>query len=66
MLNFLGLLKAPEQPAPLVRYVATYSNGFGLQRREIDAPSRLAAYAIARVRPPEGCELTQLRKVRHG
>jgi len=66
MLNFLNMLKAPEQPAPLALYVATYSNGFGLQRKEIHAPTRLAAYAIAQVRPPEGCELTQLRKVRHG
>ena len=66
MLNFLGLLKAPDQPAPLARYVATYSNGFGLQRREIDAPSWQAAYAIARVRPPEGFELTHFRKARHG
>ena len=64
MLNFLGMLKAPENPTPLPCFVATYSNGFGLHRREITAPSRLAAYAIATTRPPDGYTLTQLRKQR--
>ena len=63
MLNFLGMLKAPE---PQALYVATYTDGFNLRRREIAAPTRLAAYAIARVRPPEGCTLSHLRKKREG
>lgn len=61
MLNFLGMLKAPE---PQALYVATYTDGFNLRRRDITAPTRLAAYAIARVRPPEGCTLTHLIKNR--
>lgn len=59
--NFLGMLKAPDLEQPPV-FVATYSSGFGLTRKEISAPNRLAAYAIASMRPPEGHTLTQLRK----
>lgn len=64
MLNLTGMLKAPEQPAPLVRYVATYSDGFSLRRKEINAPNRLVAYAKAKAYGPDGCQLTQLRKQR--
>lgn len=64
MLNLAGMLKAPEQPAPLARYVATYSDGFNLRRQEIKAPTRLAAYAKAKAYGPEGCQLTNLRKQR--
>lgn len=61
MLNFTGMLKAPgiEKPAS---YVATYSDGFKLERKEIEAPNRMVAYAIASMRPPLGCALTKLRK----
>lgn len=61
MLNFTGLVKAPYIDHPPI-YVATYSDGFNLRRKEIHAPTRLAAYAIATGRPPLGCTLTQLRK----
>lgn len=64
MLNLAGMLKAPEQPAPLARYVATYSDGFNLRRREIKALTRLAAYAKAKVYGPKGFDLTHLRKQR--
>lgn len=59
--NFLGMLSAPVVDRPPV-FVATYSSGFGLVRREIEAPNRLTAYAIATRRPPDGHELTGLRK----
>lgn len=59
--NFLGMLKAPDLEQPPV-FVATYSDGFNLKRKEIQAPSRMVAYSIAVVRPPLGCTLTQLRK----
>ena len=59
--NFLGMLSAPDIEQPLV-FVATYSSGFGLTRKEISAPTRLAAYATASMRPPEGHTLTNLRK----
>ncbi len=61
MLNFTGMLTAPNVEQPPV-FVATYSDGFNLKRKEIHAPTRMAAYAIAVVRPPLGCTLTQLRK----
>lgn len=61
MLNFTNMLSAPEVSRPPV-FVATYSDGFGLKRKEIEAPTRLAAYAIATGRPPLGHTLTQLRK----
>lgn len=64
MLNFTGLLKAPEHPSPLALYVATYNNGFGLQRREITAPSRFVALAIASTRIPDGFTLSHLRRQR--
>ncbi len=62
MLNLAGMLKAPEQAAPLARYVATYSNGFGFTRREITAPTRFSAYCKARVYGPAGHTLTHLRQ----
>jgi len=61
MLNFTGMLTAPNIEQPPV-FVATYSDGFNLKRKEIHAPTRMAAYAIAVGRPPLGCALTQLRK----
>lgn len=61
MLNFTGLLTAPEVERQPV-FVATYSSGFGLVRREIEAPNRFTAYAIATRRPPAGHELTGLHK----
>lgn len=61
MLNFTNMLKAPELEQPIT-YVATYSDGFGLKRKEIEAPTRLSAYAIATGRPPLGFTLTSLRK----
>ena len=59
--NFLGMLCAPAIEQPPV-FIATYSDGFGIKRREITAPDRLAAYAIATRRPPGGATLTGLRK----
>lgn len=61
MLNLTGKLSAPNIEQPPV-FVATYSDGFNLKRKEIHAPNRMAAYAIATRRPPEGSTLTQLRK----
>ena len=61
MLNFTGKLSAPNIEQPPV-FVATYSDGFNLKRKEIHAPTRMAAYAIATRRPPEGATLTNLRK----
>jgi len=62
MLNLHGMLKAPAAADPLPVFVATYSNGFGLQRREITAPNRFNAYAKARVYVPDGHTLTHLRQ----
>jgi len=61
MINFTGMLRAPELPRTPV-YVATYSDGLGLQRQEIVDPDRLSAYAIARRGQPTGLSLTGLRK----
>lgn len=62
MLNLHGMLKAPAASDPLPVFVATYSNGFGLTRREITAPNRFNAYAKARVYAPDGHTLTHLRQ----
>lgn len=59
--NFTGMLSAPSVSRVPV-YTATYSDGFGLVRKEIEAPNRTVAYAIATRRPPEGHRLTNLRK----
>ena len=59
--NFTGMLRAPDIEQPPV-FIATYSDGFGIKRREITAPDRLAAYAIATRRLPSGAALTGLRK----
>ncbi len=59
--NFTGMLRATDIEQPPV-FIATYSDGFGIKRREITAPDRLAAYAIATRRPPGGATLTGLRK----
>lgn len=61
MLNFTGMISAPNIEQPPV-FVATYTDGFNLKRKEIHAPNRMTAYAIATRRPPEGSTLTQLRK----
>lgn len=61
MLNLHGMLRAPTEPAPAPVFVATYSNGFGLTRKEITAPNRFSAYAKAKVYMPDGCTLTHLR-----
>lgn len=45
MLNFTGLLTAPEVERPPV-FVATYSSGFGLVRREIEAPRQQSSQAL--------------------
>lgn len=63
MLNFTGMLSAPEIDQMPV-YVATYSDGAGLVRKEIEAPSRLAAYAIATRRPIGNLPLTGIHKKR--
>ncbi len=39
MLNFTGKLSAPNIEQPPV-FVATYSDGFNLKRKEIHAPTR--------------------------
>lgn len=59
--NFTGMLSAPDVDL-LPTYMATYSNGFGFKHKEIEAPNRAVAYAIASRRPPEGHQLTGLRK----
>lgn len=60
--NFTGMLKAPTVAEPSPVFVATYSNGFGFQRKEITAPNRFSAYAKAKVFGPEGHTLTHLRQ----
>lgn len=42
-------------------YIATYSNGLDLRRKDTPAASRLAAYELARKRAPSGFKLTALR-----
>lgn len=59
--NFTGMLSAPNIDM-LPTYMATYSSGFGFVHKEIEAPNRAVAYAIASRRPPEGHQLTGLRK----
>lgn len=66
ILNLHGMLKAPVSVDPLPVYIATYSDGFGLKRKEITAPNRFAAYAKARVYGPSGHTLTNLRKKKGG
>lgn len=66
MLNLHGMLKAQATAKPAPVYIATYSNGFGFQRREITAPNRFSAYAKARVYGPSGHTLTNLRKKKGG
>ena len=62
MLNLHGMLRAPAEPVPAPVFVATYSNGFGFERKEITAPNRFSAYAKAKVYMPDGCTLTHLRQ----
>lgn len=59
--NFYGMLKAPAEVEPAATYIATYSDGFGLVRKEITAPNRFSAYAKAKVYGPDGHTLTNLR-----
>lgn len=61
MLNLHGMLRAPAEPVKAPVFIATYSNGFGLVRKEITAPNRFSAYAKAKVYMPDGCTLTNLR-----
>ena len=61
MLNLHGMLRAPADPVPAPVFIATYSNGFGFERKEITAPNRFNAYAKAKVYMPDGCTLTHLR-----
>lgn len=61
-LNLQPLLSGEVQVAPDLVFVATYSDGFNLIRKEILAPYRLAAYAKAVVRPPHNATLTNLRQ----
>lgn len=61
MINFTGMLSAPEIQQPTV-FVATYSDGLGLVRKEIEAANRFTAYAIASRRLPGNLPLTNLRK----
>ena len=62
MLNLHGMLRAPTEPVNTPVFVATYSNGFGFERKEITAPNRFSAYAKAKVYIPDGCTLTHLRQ----
>lgn len=66
MLNLHGMLKAPAAAEPQPVFIATYSNGFGLTRREITAPTRFNAYDKARVHAPDGHTLTHLRQKKGG
>ncbi len=61
MLNLHGMLRAPTEPVNTPVFVATYSNGFCFERKEIIATNRLNAYAKAKVYMPDGCTLTHLR-----
>ena len=62
MLNLQGMLKAPISTDQAPVFIATYSNGFGLTRKEITAPNRFAAYAKAKVYGIDGHTLTHLRQ----
>ena len=62
MLNLHGMLKAPTVSDKSPVFVATYSNCFGFQRKEITAPNRFAAYAKAKVYALDGHTLTHLRQ----
>jgi len=62
MLNLHGMLRAPTEPAPAPVFVATYSNGFCLVRKEITAPNRFSAYAKAKVYALDGHTLTHLHQ----
>lgn len=66
MLNLQGMLRAPAVADPLPVFIATYSNGFGLMRKEITAPNRFSAYAKAKVFGPDGHTLTHLRQKKGG
>ena len=62
MLNLHGMLKAPTIANPSPVFIATYSDGFGLTRKEFTAPTRFSAYAKAKVYGPAGHTLTHLRQ----
>lgn len=66
MLNLQGMLKAPTVSDPSPVFIATYSDGFALTRKEITAPTRFAAYCKARVYGPAGHALTHLRQKKGG
>ena len=62
MLNLHGMLRAPTEPAQAPVFVATYSNGFGFERKEITALDIIGAYFKATDYKPEGHTLTHLRQ----
>lgn len=62
MLNLQGMLRAPTVADQSPVFIATYSNGFGFQRKEITAPNRFSAYAKAKAFGPDGHTLTHLRQ----
>jgi len=64
--NFTGMLKAPTIANPSPVFIATYSDGFALTRKEITAPNRFSAYAKAKVYMPYGHTLTHLRQKKGG
>ena len=66
MLNLQGMLKAPAVSCPSPVFIATYSDGFALTRKEITAPNRFSAYAKAKVYMPDGHALTHLRQKKGG
>ena len=59
--SFGHLLKSPAEPVPAPVFVATYSNGFGFERKEITAPDSFLAAIQARAYTHDGCTLTHLR-----
>lgn len=61
MLNLHGMLRAPAEPVKAPVFVATYSNGFGFERKEITAPDSFWAAIQARAYTPDGHTLTHLR-----
>ena len=64
--NFHCMLKAPTAAEHAPVFIATYSDGFGLVRKEITAPNRFSAYAKAKAYGPDGHTLTNLRMKKRG
>ncbi len=59
-LNLQPLVSGELQIAPDLVFIATYSDGFNLIRKEILAPYRLAAYAKAVTRTLEQINAQEL------